>query len=104
FLYNFAHPERHTTERICGAFRTAGGLHRPLGSIPEWLIMMGATVAERVPGVEARTGVSRTRVRKLLESTNVVPAVLEAEGFTFGYDLEAALTDWLAQPPAGRFV
>ena len=104
FLYNFAHPERHTTERICGAFRTAGGLHRPLGSIPEWLIMVAATVAERVPGVEARTGISRTRVRKLLESTNVVPDVLEAEGFTFGYDLEAALTDWLAQPPVGRFV
>ncbi len=104
FLYNFARPERYTTEDICEAFRTAGGLRRPLGSIPEWLILLGAAAAEYVPGVEARTGVSRTRVRKLLESTNVVPAALMAEGFGFDYDLEAALTHWLAQPPAGRFV
>lgn len=104
FLYNFAHPARNTTEKICEAFRSVAGLHRPIASIPQWLILTVAGVAESIPGVEAKTGISRTRVRKLMESTNILPATLEAEGFTFEYDLESALADWLARPPAGQFV
>ncbi len=104
FLYNFAHPALNTTERICEAFHATAGLRRPLGSIPQWLILGASGIAEKIPGFEAKTGISRTRVRKLLESTNVLPTVLEAEGFKFDYDLEAALIDWLAQPPAGEFV
>lgn len=104
FLYNFAHPARNTTEKICEAFRSVAGFHRPIGSIPQWLILTVAAIAEFVPGVEAKTGISRTRVRKLMESTNILPATLEAEGFKFEYDLESALADWLAHPPTGQFV
>lgn len=104
FLYNFAYPGPHTLERICESFRQTAGLHRPRGSIPAWFMLMAAGIAESVPGVEAKTGISRTRVRKLLESTNILPTVLEAEGFPFRFDLDSALSDWYRKEPKGQFL
>lgn len=99
-VYNFGYPQPPTLESICDAFVRVGGLRRPLGTIPAGPLM---AVARVLNGVGLKT-FDPERVKKLFNSTNVVPARLVAAGFEYETDLEGAFARWYAAEPAGEFV
>ncbi|MBV9405204.1 MAG: hypothetical protein JO211_07655, partial [Acidobacteriaceae bacterium] len=93
-LYNFCHPERYTITDICGAFAAVGGYTKPRFVIPFWLLGLVAFGFEALSAFGLKTGINRARVRKLYESTNMVPGRLPEAGFAYAYDLKAGLEDW----------
>jgi GlcNAc-P-P-Und epimerase len=93
-LYNFCHPERYTIADICSAFAKVGGYATPRFVIPFWLLGLAAFGFEVFSALGLKTDINRARVRKLYESTNMVPKRLPEAGFVYGHDLNAGLADW----------
>jgi len=93
-LYNFCHPERYTIADICSAFVEVGDYSQPRLVVPFWLLGLVAFGFEVLSALGLRTDINRARVRKLNESTNMVPKRLPEAGFVYRYDLKAGLTDW----------
>ncbi len=99
-LYNFSYAPPPTIEQVCSAFATAGGLPRPVGVLPLNAILpvaRGLTAA-------GLTTFHPDRVRKLVRSTNIVPAELTAARYPWQTGLESAIARWRAAEPAGQFV
>jgi GlcNAc-P-P-Und epimerase len=96
-LYNFCHPQRYTTADICSAFSKVAGYPAPRIVVPFWLLRLVALGFEALSMLGLKTGINRARVRKLYESTNMVPTRLQAERFSYRYDLRAGLADWKQQ-------
>jgi GlcNAc-P-P-Und epimerase len=97
-LFNFAYPERFTTEDICNAFHEAVGFDVPRLVVPKWAILLAARpfeIAARLGIVQ--TKINRARVMKLILSTNVFPEFLVAEKFSYAFPLTAALRDWQSE-------
>jgi nucleoside-diphosphate-sugar epimerase len=93
-LYNFCHPERYTIADICSAFVKVGGYPQPRIVVPFWLLGLAAAGFEVLSALGVKTDINRARVRKLYESTNMVPKLLPNSGFSYCYDLGAGLADW----------
>ncbi|AXS42292.1 NAD(P)-dependent oxidoreductase [Breoghania sp. L-A4] len=102
--FNFAYPERYTTEDICRAFHTVAGTPMPPGVMPLPVMLMGGLAFEVLGTLGYKTSVNRARVLKLVNSTNIVPKVMPALGYAYETDLEEALRRWQAADPAGDFV
>jgi nucleoside-diphosphate-sugar epimerase len=92
FIY--AYPERTTTEAINRAFVKAAGFREPGVVVPAWLINLGALGFEALGAVGFKTSINRTRVKKLIQSTNVYPRELERRGWQFPLALPEALKRW----------
>lgn len=103
-LYNFADPERLTIERIVDAFCQVGGFHRPRVVLRPPLLRAAAVPFELLNSVGITNPIHRKRLSKLYESTNIVPAWLEANGFPFRTNIVSALEQWRRDSPDGRFV
>ena len=93
-LYNFCHPERYTIADICAAFASVGGYPKPRFVIPFWLLGLAAFGFEVLSALGLKSDINRARVRKLYESTNMVPRRLPEAGFAYAYDLKSGLEDW----------
>ncbi|MTI42783.1 nucleoside-diphosphate-sugar epimerase [Roseibium hamelinense] len=107
--YNFAYPDRTTSEQICAAFDKVAGYGMPKAVLPLWPMLLAAFGFEVMAKLGLKTSINRARIMKLNRSTNVVPQTLVDLGFDYSYDLEASLTDWLREsetrrPDAGGFV
>jgi nucleoside-diphosphate-sugar epimerase len=94
FLYNFCHPERYTIEDICGAFSKVAGYPRPKVLFPIWALNLVAFGFEVLSALGLKTDINRPRVRKLYQSTNMVPKRLPDLGFHYQHDLAAGLAAW----------
>jgi nucleoside-diphosphate-sugar epimerase len=94
FLYNFCHPQRYTSKEICSAFATVAGYPEPRIVVPFWLLGLVATGFEVLSTFGVKTDINRARVRKLYQSTNMVPRRLQKVGFNYCYDLPAGLSAW----------
>jgi GlcNAc-P-P-Und epimerase len=94
FLYNFCHPERYTIADICGAFSKATGYPAPCVVVPFWLLGGIAFGFEVLSALGVKTDINRARVRKLYQSTNMVPNRLKEVGFRWQYDLAGGLSAW----------
>ncbi len=94
FLYNFCHPQRYTSKDICTAFAQVAGYPQPRVVVPLWLIELAAFACEILSGLGIKNEINRARVRKLYQSTNMVPKRLCEAGFRHRYDLRAGLSDW----------
>jgi nucleoside-diphosphate-sugar epimerase len=94
FLYNFSHPQRYTSKDICAAFAKVGGYSEPRIVVPFWLLGLAASAFEVLSRLGVKTDINRARVRKLYQSTNMVPGRLQEVGFNYGYDLPAGLLAW----------
>jgi GlcNAc-P-P-Und epimerase len=94
FLYNFCHPQRYTSKDICSAFSKVAGYQEPKIVVPFWLLGLAAFGFEILSMVGLRTDINRARVRKLYQSTNMVPGQLEKLGFKYCYDLPEGLSAW----------
>lgn len=92
--YIYAYPERTTTEVINKGFAEAGGFREPNIVLPEWLMLLGAVPFEILAKLGIRNSINRTRIRKLMHSTNVYPRELEKRGWTFELPLVEALKRW----------
>jgi nucleoside-diphosphate-sugar epimerase len=96
FLYNFCHPERYTSADICAAFSTVAGYPTPRFVAPFWLLGLLAFGFEMLSTLGVKTDINRARVRKLYQSTNMIPRRLQEIGFSCRYDLPAGLSAWKA--------
>lgn len=94
FLYNFCHPQRYTSRDICSAFCRVAGYAEPRLTVPFWLLGLAAFGFEMLSMLGLKTDINRARVRKLWESTNMVPAQLQKVGFNYRYDLSTGLAAW----------
>jgi nucleoside-diphosphate-sugar epimerase len=94
FLYNFCHVQRYTSEDICSAFVKVAGYPEPRIVVPFWLLGAVADVFELLSRFGVKTDINRARVRKLYQSTNMVPKRLQEIGFKYRYDLPAGLLAW----------
>jgi len=94
FLYNFSHPQRYTTKDICIAFVKVAGYPEPKIVVPFWLLALAAFPFEVLSWLGIKTDINRARVRKLYQSTNMVPRRLPEMGFNYSYDLQAGLAAW----------
>jgi GlcNAc-P-P-Und epimerase len=94
FLYNFCHPQRYTIRDICAAFANVAGYPQPRVVVPHWLLEGAAGVFEGLGMLGLRTDINRARVRKLYQSTNMVPKRLPQSGFQYQFDLQSGLSEW----------
>jgi nucleoside-diphosphate-sugar epimerase len=94
FLYNFCHPERYTSADICAAFSQVAGYPKPLAVAPFWALGLAALGFETLSALGFKNDINRARVRKLYQSTNMVPKKLPEAGFVCRYDLVAGLSEW----------
>ena len=103
--YNFAYPDRYTTEQICAAFGAVAGYKTPKLLVPSWFMNLGALGFEMLNAVGYRNfhRVNRPRIAKLLNSTNIVPKRLVEAGFPYGFDLTSSLRDWRAKSTVTDF-
>ena len=103
FLYNFCHPDRYTSADICATFSTVAGYPTPRFVAPFWLLALIAFGFEMLSVLGFKTDINRARVRKLYQSTNMVPRRLQKVGFTYRYNLADGLTAWKASSRVGDF-
>ena len=101
--YNFAYPDRYTTEQICAAFCSVAGYKTPRLLVPSWFMMLGAFGFEVLNAVGYRNTVNRPRIAKLLNSTNIVPKRLVEAGFNYGFDLRSSLQNWREKSTVTEF-
>jgi NAD dependent epimerase/dehydratase family enzyme len=101
--YNFAYPDRYTTEQICAAFCSVAGYKPPRLLAPSWLMMLGAFGFEVLNACGYRNTVNRPRIAKLLNSTNIVPKRLVEAGFPYGFDLRSSLQNWREKSTVTEF-
>ncbi len=102
-IYNAAYPARYTTKDICAVLSAEGGFRMPRLVVPLWLMLMGGFAFEVLAGFGYKTSINRDRVRKLVNSTNVVPQRLLELGYTFQTDLLTGVQQW-RQESSSRFV
>jgi nucleoside-diphosphate-sugar epimerase len=103
-LYNFCYPEPHRLEAVCEAFCRVLDRRPPRLMVPTAPMLLAGTIGDRLGPLGKRFGLSKRRIEKLVSSTNVRADRLAAEGYEYAYDLDAALRDWFAEEPVGRFV
>jgi nucleoside-diphosphate-sugar epimerase len=102
--YNFAYPERYTTEDICQAFADVAGYGMPKTVVPLQLMLAGGLGFEILGKVGLKTSTNRARVMKLVNSTNIVPGVLPGLGYAYDTDLVESLRRWRKESPTGEFI
>jgi nucleoside-diphosphate-sugar epimerase len=92
--FNGAYPARTTIEEICRAFETVDGAPPPRGKVPLAAVLGAARVLQVADRLGAPNAIHPDRVRKLVESTNIVPTTLQELGYPWKTDLESALRSW----------
>jgi nucleoside-diphosphate-sugar epimerase len=101
--YNFCYEHRYTISEICAAFSQAAAYAKPAITIPIWLMYLAVLPFEMLQAIGVKTGINRSRIRKLWFSTNILPKRLVASGFRFDYDLANSLADWKRDSTIGDF-
>ena len=102
FLYNLCYPHPYSIREICEAFHQEWGLPLPRFTAPAVPMLAAAWFFEKLESAGIRTGIGRARVRKLVESTHIVPGALLEEGYEFETDLAEGLRRWRQGGPAAR--
>lgn len=83
------------------AVKEVSGKNAFVPSIPPWLLMSVARIIQTVTGIFGiKTSVNVVRVRKLIRSNNILPKVLETEGYPYKFSLKEAFRDWKKSLPA----
>jgi hypothetical protein len=62
--------------------------------VPVWLLGVAAFGFEVLSAFGLKNDINRARIRKLYQSTNMIPTRLEEAGFRYSYDLVAGLSAW----------
>lgn len=94
-LYNFSQYPIPTMQEYVETIRRVAGVHGPVFQVPYSLLYPVSWLMDafaRLLGISQP--VNPVRLRKLVRSNNIVPAVLQREGYVNKFDLESALRDW----------
>ncbi len=102
-VYNFAYPERLTIALIVAEFCTVGGFNSPKLLLPKSILTCAAIIFEILQMLGIKNSINRARLRKLNESTNIVPQWLIDQGFVFESSLQTALIEWRDHSTGARF-
>jgi GlcNAc-P-P-Und epimerase len=94
-LYNFAYVDRLTIAEICHLVAQAIGRADPRVAVPFSAMATAALPFEALERVGVRTGISRARLHKLVESTNIYPQLLVDKGFEFGTSPSEGVSRWV---------
>lgn len=94
-VYNFAYVDRLTIADICHLVAQALGRPDPRAAVPFGAMTSAALPFEFLERVGVRTGISRARLHKLVESTNIYPQLLVDKGFVFGTTPAQGITRWI---------
>jgi nucleoside-diphosphate-sugar epimerase len=100
--FNYAYPDETTTEDIVKTFSTVAGFTRRHPVVPAAVMLAGAWLCAAVTLLGFPNPMHRERVMKLVQSTRIAPAWLQANGFEFGANLRSALERWRDET-GGRF-
>lgn len=94
-LYNFSQYPIPTVQEYVETIQRVAGVRRPVLHVPFALLYPVSWVMDALAKL---LGISQpvnpTRLRKLVRSNNIVPAVLQREGYVNRFNLESALRDW----------
>ena len=93
-VYNFAYPDRCTIGDICRLVSAELDKPAPRALLPLPVMRAGALPFEALESVGLRSGISRTRIEKLVESTNIYPQFLLDQGFRFPTTLPEGIHQW----------
>ncbi|MBA3249173.1 MAG: NAD(P)-dependent oxidoreductase [Geodermatophilaceae bacterium] len=93
-VYNFAYPDRCTIGDICQLISAELDKPEPRALLPLPVMRAGALPFEALESAGLRTGISRTRIEKLVESTNIYPQFLLDQGFRFPTTLSEGIHRW----------
>lgn len=93
-VYNFCYQHRTSISDICSAFCQAAGYRIPRLTIPMWFMNLAVLPFEMLQAFGIKTGINRSRVRKLVFSTNILPKHLFESGYPFQYTLTSSLAEW----------
>jgi GlcNAc-P-P-Und epimerase len=93
-VYNFCYPERYTSEDICAAFFDVAAYKRPRLVVPIRVMLFAALAFEVLNKLGLKNSINRARIRKLFQSTNIIPKRLQEARFHYGYSLRESLADW----------
>lgn len=93
-LYNFAYDERLTIEDVCRMVSAELGRPAPGRMLPLGAAKVAARPFEALERAGVRTGISRARLDKLVESTNIYPAFLLKSGFRFSTTPAEGIARW----------
>lgn len=99
YLYNFAYRDCPTSEEICRLLVAAAAVSPPIGVAPRFLMEGIAFGMEILDALGLRNGLNRERIRKLVNSTHVVPKRLIEDGYVYRFSLQSAFSDWIAGDP-----
>lgn len=94
-LYNFAYPDRCTIAEITALVSTELGKPAPKAMLPMKLMAYAAVPFEGLEAVGLKSGISRTRIEKLVESTNIYPEFLLQHGFEYPTTLAEGIHQWI---------
>ena len=93
-LFNAAYPDLKSIREIVEAFgRTTGRQLNP-PTVPLWSLLAVAKPFELLNSLGLDTRIHGDRVMKLVRSTKIRPAWLEANGYQFETDLDQGLVQW----------
>ena len=93
-LYNFAYEERLSIEDVCRMVSSELGRSAPKHALPLRAAKAVARPFEALERAGLHTGISRARLDKLVESTNIYPAFLLKTGFRFGTTPAEGIARW----------
>ncbi len=99
-LFNFSMDPAPTIAEYAQAISQVGGVARPRISIPYRLLLAASHV---IHGISRIAGINQpinpVRIKKVVRSNYIEPAVLRESGFRYRYSLEDALADWKKDLP-----
>lgn len=95
-LYNLVYREAPTIEEICEVITENTDAGKARFRVPGWLLIAAAGMIKILGAVlnKSFTGIHPDRVRKVMISTNVSGAKLQASSFNLKYTLEEGIVDW----------
>ncbi len=94
-VYNFAYPDRCTIADICKLISAELGRPEPHRNVPLGVMQGAARGFELLEPLGLSFGVSRARIGKLVESTNIYPQLLLERGFEFRTSLCDGIREWV---------
>ena len=100
FLYNFSMKHPPTVEEYAKATCKVAGVKRFIPTVPYALLLAVSYLIEAIARPFGITQpINPTRIRKLVRSNNIDPAVLRQQKYQYLYSLESAMRDWKRERP-----
>jgi nucleoside-diphosphate-sugar epimerase/glycosyltransferase involved in cell wall biosynthesis len=96
-VFNYVEQDTETLADLVASIKDEFGYRRFVPSLPTWLVVAAARVAQLA--TRGRSSMHPVRVRKAAMATHVVPRWLGENGFDFRFDFRSSLRHWRETAP-----